>query len=183
MLTDIGETRWSDAVVDAESMPFDDQTVANLVLIDVLHHLGRPAAFFDEACRVLAPGGRVVILDPYCSPVSTLAYRWLHDEPADLSAPAFADDPAVGASVGAANQARATLVFFRRVREFAAKWPTLEVIERMRLAALLYPLSGGFSRPQLVPLRLYGPLRTVERLLAPAMPLLAFRCAVILERV
>jgi len=34
--------------------------VGALVLFDVLHHLASPATFFEEASRVLAPGGRVV---------------------------------------------------------------------------------------------------------------------------
>jgi ubiquinone/menaquinone biosynthesis C-methylase UbiE len=45
-----------------EEIPGGDRAVANLVLIDVFHHVAHPARFFDEAARVLHPGGRVVIL-------------------------------------------------------------------------------------------------------------------------
>ena len=74
--TDVEPTPWADHVVDAERLPYGDGSLANLVLIDVFHHLADPAGFLDEASRTLAPGGRVVILDPYCSPVSTLAAVW-----------------------------------------------------------------------------------------------------------
>ena len=84
--TDVEPTMWSDQVVDAAELPWEDGSLANLVLVDVFHHLPRPAAFLDEAARALAPGGRAIILDPYCSPLSTFAYTRFHHERTDLSA-------------------------------------------------------------------------------------------------
>jgi len=182
VLTDVEATPWSDEAVDAENMPYGDESVANLVLVDVFHHLARPRRFFEEAARVLAPGGRIVILDPYCSPVSTVAYRLFHRERTDLSAPALEDDINVGASPLDSNQARATLVFFRYLDQFERSWPELAVIERRTLALLAYPLSGGFGGRRLAPSSAYGPLSAVERLLRPLAPLLAFRCLVVLEQ-
>ncbi len=180
--TDVEQTAWADDVVDAEAMPYDEGSLANLVLIDVFHHLARPARFFDEAARTLSDGGRVVILDPYCSPLSTPAYRFFHHERTDLGADPLADDTELSDSPLASNQARATLVFFRALERFRTRWPMLAPIERKRLELLLYPLSGGFSRPQVLPASLYRPLRAVEGLLRPLTPLCAFRCLVVLER-
>jgi SAM-dependent methyltransferase len=180
--TDVEPTPWADEVVAAENLPYEAGSVANLVLIDVFHHLASPARFLDEAVRVLAPRGRVVLLDPYCSPVSYWAYRRFHHERTDLDVPAFADDPAAAESPMQANQARATLVFFRRLAEFERRWPELAVLERRRLALLVYPLSGGFTRPELLPRLLVLPVAAVERLLTPLAPLLAFRCLLVLER-
>ena len=182
MATDVEPTPWAERVVDAERLPFDDGSLANLVLVDVFHHLAHPAGFLDEARRTLAPGGRVVVLDPYCSPVSTVAYRAFHRERTDLSAPAFEAEAEIAADPLASNQARATLVFFRRVDEFRRGWPDLRLVERKRLAMVAYPLSGGFSGPRLAPDAAYRPLAALERALAPLAPLLAFRCLVVLER-
>jgi SAM-dependent methyltransferase len=180
--TDVEPTPWTDRVADAHELPFDDGVAANLVLIDVFHHLARPSDFLAEATRVVARGGRVVILDPYCSPVSYAVYRHFHHERTDLSGPAFDDDPAAAASPLASNQARTTLIFFRHRDQYARRWPSLPLVEARRLAMLAYPLSGSFTRPQLVPARTYRPLRLVERALSPLAPLLAFRCLVVLER-
>src|SRR4051794_38481921 len=49
--TDVQPTPWVDEVVDAENLPYADGTVANLVLIDVFHHLPSPARFFASAVR------------------------------------------------------------------------------------------------------------------------------------
>jgi SAM-dependent methyltransferase len=181
--TDVTVTPWAETVVDAEQLPYEDATVANLVLIDVFHHVARPARFIDEAARVLVPGGRAVILDPYCSTVSTLAYRRWHHERTDLEAVAFDDDPRVASDPLASNQARATLAFFRGASEFERRWPMLVLAERRRLALLAYPLSGGFGRRPLVTLRVGLALQALERFLSPLAPILAFRCLVVLERV
>lgn len=181
-LTDVEPTRWSDEVVDAEALPYADAAVGNLVLLDVFHHLGRPAAFLDEARRVLQPGGRVIILDPYCSALSTVAYRVFHHERTDLAGEPFEEDAAVSADPLASNQARATLAFFRRAEEYERRWRELPVVERRLLALVAYPVSGGFSRRPLAPARAYRALRELERVLAPARRLAAFRCLVVLER-
>ncbi|MFL5946348.1 MAG: class I SAM-dependent methyltransferase [Gaiellaceae bacterium] len=181
--TDVQPTAWTNLVADAESLPFDDSSVANLILFDVFHHVARPANFLDEAKRVLVRGGRAVIFDPYCSPVSTMAYRRFHHERTDPHARPFENDEAVAATPMEANQARATLVFFRARDEFRRRWPELAIVEQRRLAFLVYPLSGGFSGRQVIPPALVRPVEAVERVLAALAPLLAFRCLVVLERV
>ena len=105
--TDVEPTPWVSEVVDAEALPYQDGALANLVLVDVFHHLARPARFLDEAIRALAPGGRIVVLDPYCSPVSTRAYGRFHHERTDLSAAPFDDDAAIAVRQGKAWVLRA----------------------------------------------------------------------------
>lgn len=180
--TDVEPTPWTEEVVDAESLPFADGSLANLVLVDVFHHLARPAVFLDEAARALAGGGRVVVLDPYCSPLSTLAYRAFHHERTDLGASPFGDDESIQADPLASNQARATLAFFRHADELARRWPALALVERARLALLAYPLSGGFTGHPLVPVGVGRGLQRAERRLSFLSRLLAFRCLVVLER-
>jgi SAM-dependent methyltransferase len=180
--TDVEPTRWADAVVDAEALPYADGVIANLVLLDVFHHLPDPARFLDEAARVLRSGGRVVLVDPYCSPVSTLAYRRFHHERTDLTAAPFERDAQTGASALDSNQARTTLVFYRHRDAYLRRWPHLPIVDEERFAFLVHPLSGGFTRPALLPRSLYRPLSALERVLRPTARLLAFRCLVALER-
>lgn len=180
--TDVVSTPWTSSVVDAEALPYAERSVANIVLVDVFHHLARPARFLDEASRVLAPGGHVIVLDPYCSPVSNVTYRLFHHERVDLGADAFADDPAVAEDPLASNQARATLAFFREASKLARRWPDLVVLERRLLAMLAYPLSGGLTGRRLVPTRLGLGVQHLEARLDVLLPLLATRCLVVMER-
>ena len=49
--TDIQFAPWLDCIVDAHRLPFGAQTLANIVMVDVLHHLEFPIQFFREAQR------------------------------------------------------------------------------------------------------------------------------------
>lgn len=180
--TDAAPTPWADEVVDAEELPYGDASLANLILIDVFHHVPRPARFLDEAARVLKPGGRVVLLEPYCSTLSTPLYRRFHHERTDLSADPFGEPRLSSPAPFDGNQALATLVFWRQLDRFRARHAELEVRRRERVALLAYPLSGGFTKPALLPAALGGAILRLERALAFAAPLLAFRCLVALER-
>jgi SAM-dependent methyltransferase len=180
--TDVEATPWADEVVDAQALPYGAGSVGNLVLFDVFHHLSHPGGFLDEAVRVLAPGGRVVILDPYCSPLSTVVYRLGHHERTDLGGDPFEEDASVAGDPLDSNQARATLAFFRHDAELDERWPQLRVRERRRLAVFVYPLSGGFTKRGVLPHLLWAPAELLERLLTPLGRLLAFRCLVVLER-
>jgi SAM-dependent methyltransferase len=180
--TDVEPTPWADRVVDAHALPYDDGELANIVAVDVVHHLADPPRFLDEARRTLRPGGRVVVVEPYTSAVSTAAYGRFHHERTEPDLDPFAPDRNLAGAAMEGNQALPMLLFFRHADELRARWPELAIVERRRFAFLVYPLSGGFSRPQLVPLSLYAPLAAIERALAPAAALLAFRCLVVLER-
>jgi SAM-dependent methyltransferase len=182
VLTDVEPTRWVEERVDALHLPDGDGTLANILMLDVFHHLADPARFLDEATRALRPGGRVLMVEPYCSLVSTFFYRRYHHERTDLGADPFAPDAITATRPLESNQARATLVFYRHRAELGRRWPQLALVEERRLAFVAYPLTGGFSRRPLVPAAAYRPLQLLERGLRPLAPLLAFRCLVVLER-
>lgn len=178
--SDVEQTPWADRVVDAVQLPYGDGELANIVMLDVYHHLPEPAAFLDEARRALGPGGRVVMLEPHVSPVSGLAYRF-HHERLELDGDGFAgsDSP----DPMDANLAQTTLAFFKQRDEYARRWPELPVVEEKLLSFLAYPLSGGFTKRPLLPAALYRPLNAVERALTPALGrVAAFRSLVVLER-
>jgi len=46
---------------DSEKMPLEDETVDVMMLIDVLQEIEDRDALFDEACRILKPGGIVIV--------------------------------------------------------------------------------------------------------------------------
>src|SRR5688572_21187305 len=47
--SDIEKHPWIDMTFDAQSMPFKDKTLSNVIMIDVLHHLQDPLKFLKEA--------------------------------------------------------------------------------------------------------------------------------------
>lgn len=181
--TDVVYEPWLDAVVDAQALPFKDECFGNIVLFDVLHHLSCPVVFFREAQRVLEIGGRIILMEPWVSPLSYPVYRFLHHEglcmkenPLAMTGATGKKDPFKG------NQALPGLLFGRFRNEFADRFPRLRIIREQKLDFFVYPLSGGFHRPSLCPDSLFSALMGLEHRLEPLSRFLAFRLFVVLEK-
>jgi SAM-dependent methyltransferase len=183
-LSDIVKAPWHDRWVSADSLPFADGSLGALVMFDVLHHLAAPPMFFQEAVRVLRPGGRIVLCEPYISPVSSVVYRFFHPEPVDMSARPLAEHGAPDKDPFASNQAISTLLCRKAgQRELEWSFPMLKMVRFERLAGLSYPATGGFSRPPLLPFWLWRVLLALEdRLPAVAYRLIGFRLLAVIER-
>jgi SAM-dependent methyltransferase len=182
--TDIVPTPWLDAAADAQALPFVDGSFANLVMVDVLHHIERPRRFLVEARRVLRLGGRLILLEPAITPVSWVFFKLFHPEPVVMG-----DDPLIDGPLDPerkpfdGNQAIPTLLFGRHRAHFEAQFPELAVTRIERLSLLAYPLSGGFRPWCLMPEAAIGPVLGMETRVAPLVGgLMAFRLFVVLER-
>ena len=161
--TDILPAPWLDTVCDAQRLPFADGSFANIVLVDVLHHLERPLRFFAEAARVLEPGGRLIYCEPAITPLGGLVYRFLHHEPVDMRADPFADGPITpGRDPYDSNQAIPTLLTGRYRAALAVKVPGLALAALERFAFAAYLLSGGFRSWSLLPRFAANPLLRLE---------------------
>lgn len=182
--TDIQHADWLDVVCDAHELPFADQSFDNIVLFDVLHHLERPRLFLNEASRILRREGRVILVEPAITPVSSFFYRHFHPEPVDMKEDPLADgvrnpnrDPYDS------NQAIPTLLFRRRVHEFRNKLPELAIKQCQHLSLFAYPLTGGFRPWTIMPSALVKPFLKIEDAILPLLgPLMGFRLFVVLER-
>jgi SAM-dependent methyltransferase len=182
--TDIQFADWLDAVADAQRLPFRDDSFANILLFDVLHHIEVPRLFLEEAQRVLEPGGRLVVLEPEVTPFSRMIYTLFHPEPIDLRVdPLATRDITRTRDPYAANQAIPSLLFGRDRARVHSLFPELQVIAYERLGLLAYPLSGGFRPWSLVPASLVPFLLWVEDALMPWVgKLMAFRILGVIER-
>lgn len=180
---DIQAAAWLDAVADAHALPFADASFANVVLLDVLHHLRRPRTFLGEALRVLEPGGRLVLLEPAITPFSWLVLKLFHEEPVNLGTDPLADADQTGPRPEDANQAIPHLLFVRHRRRLEAMFPDLRLLHVSRLSLAAYLLSGGFRPWSLIPAAFVGPLLRAEDAVLPLFgPWAAFRLFVVAER-
>src|SRR5262249_52023126 len=137
---------WLDCVADAQRLPFADACAANVVMVDVLHHLEFPLVFFREAARVLRPGGRVLMVEPAITWGSTAFYRLFHHEPVRTSADVLKDgSPDPRRDPYDSNQAIPTLIATRERERFRRLVPTLRIAGVQWFALVAYPLSGGFQ--------------------------------------
>lgn len=182
--TDIAAAPWLDAVADAQALPFADNSFANIVMVDVLHHLAYPRCFLAEAQRVLRPGGRLAMIEPGITPLSHLFYHLLHPEPVRMQAEPLSDAPQCDPkNPWDSNQAIPTLLFRRDAKRLPAAMPGLRLVRAEWLSLFAYPLSGGFKPWSLLPAFAAKPLLRLEDRLMPLLgPLMAFRLLAVLER-
>lgn len=181
--TDLFPHPWLDQTENAYSLSFGDETVSDLILFDVFHHLHYPGTALKEFWRVLRPGGRVLVFDPFISLLGLVVYGLMHKEPINWRqeiewyAPA-GWDPAQPDYYAA--QGNATRVFFSRLTPTLLKNWTL--VTRKRYAAFSYVASGGYSGPQLYPDSLYPQVRALDGLFDNLPVLFATRILAVLEK-
>jgi SAM-dependent methyltransferase len=182
--TDIQSGPWLDCVADAQRLPFADASAANIVMVDVLHHLEFPAAFFREAARVLRPGGRALMVEPAITWGSTLFYRLLHHEPVRTSAQVLGDgSPDPRRDPYDSNQAIPTLLVTRDRERFHRLFPALRIASVQWFAFVAYPLSGGFQSWSLIGEGSARRLLRIERALEPMFGRIAgFRLLLTVEK-
>jgi SAM-dependent methyltransferase len=160
---DIVSAPWLDVVCDAQRLPFADACFANVVMVDVLHHIESTVSFLQEVQRVLRPGGRLIFCEPAITPVSRMFYGLFHEEPVDMSIDPLATlafDPKK--SPWDANQAIPTLLVGRFREALARSVPGLLLEKVDRFAFVVYPLSGGFQDWSLLPAPLARPFLQLE---------------------
>ncbi len=185
--TDIVWCPWLDVVADAQKLPFQSSTVASILGVDMLHHVASPMTFLLEAQRILVPGGRLILVEPWVTPFSYFIYRYFHQEDCDLSARPWELAEArvtAGKKAFDGNQAIPYLLFGLRHRSQtlgALSTLTPLVIEPFCLFA--YLLSMGFKPISLLPTSLYPAISKIEK---ASMPLwrrfAALRVLLVLEK-
>lgn len=182
--TDIISSPWLDCVCDAQALPLGDNTISNIVAIDVLHHIERPIRFFKEALRLLRPGGKIILLDPAITPLSWFFYHFIHEEPVLLQSDPLEDGPlSPNRKPFDANQAIPTLLFGKHKESFVSKFPELQIVESTFMSLWGYPLSGGFKPWSLIPFLVVKPLLAFEKKVEPFLgSTIGFRLLVVLEK-
>lgn len=167
-------------VMDAHFVPFKDETLRAIVMIDVLHHLPRPRLFFNEAGRCLKVGGAVIMIEPWVTSWSRLIYGRLHHEPFQPRAQQW-EFPSSGPLSGA-NGALPWIVFQRDLALFRKEFPNWQVKSIKPGMPVAYLLSGGMSLRSLAPGGLFGLVRKLEKLLDPWMDHLGMFSRIVLEK-
>ena len=185
--TDLIWCSWLDAVVDAQQLPFRTGSVSNVFGLDMLHHLARPMSFLGEVSRVLVPGGRLILVEPWITPFSYFIFRFLHQERCDLSETPWRDNQTSGTPAKMAfdgNQAIPYLLFGKNHQaETLAALPGLKLVTLDRFCLLAYLLSGGFKPINLLPEFLYPAVSKFERITSPLWrSLAALRVLLVLEK-
>ncbi|HEV3141884.1 MAG TPA: class I SAM-dependent methyltransferase [Vicinamibacterales bacterium] len=152
-----------DVVLDAQRLPFADESLRAIVMTNVLHHVPDVRLFFCEARRCVRPGGVVAMVEPWMTPWSSFVYRRLHHEP---FAPDASDWTVGGVGpLSDANGALPWMVFERDRHQFEREFPEWRIASIAPQMPLRYLLSGGVSLRLLSPSWTFSMWNGLERIL------------------
>ena len=176
--TDVLPNPWVDISCDAGSLPFRAGSVGALVMVDTLHHLPAPVEFIGEAIRVLHPGGRLAVLEPWITPFSYLMYRFLHHEECRLAVDLTRPFDGLNKRAFEGNAA----IPFALLKHFRTRPCPLTLIQAETFVGLPYLFTFGFRRSRPVPGALVAVAKALERLTGPARKLAATRIVAVWEK-
>lgn len=181
--SDLVKTRYVDIAASAYEIERTGADWANVVAVDMLHHLRQPLRFLESAARALVPGGRVVLAEPAATWGGCRFYRRFHHEPC---APNEIVPPFAWEGAGEfANMGMGVALFRNHAAAVSEKLASFG----MRLChvgyrdLLAYPLTGGFSHRALLPATGLRALLALERTLPKALlERLALRMVIVVEK-
>jgi SAM-dependent methyltransferase len=153
-----------DRILNAEELPFDDNSVSSIMMVNVFHHIPRPDLFLKQAQRTLLPGGHIIMIEPANTFFARFIYKNFHHEPFD---PNGSRQIKPGNPLSNSNQALPFIYFIRDAELFKQEFDKLSVLKIKYHTPLLYLLSGGVSRSALFPDFTYGFFRWIENVISP----------------
>jgi SAM-dependent methyltransferase len=181
--TDIFPNPWLDRVENAYRLSFSDDSLSNLILFDVFHHLQWPGSALKEFARVVRRQGRVILMEPGFGLLGKFVYSNFHHEPLGFDQSITWDGPdARGGSVGSYYAAQANTWRLFKLSESKDRLPEWNTLLVRPLAAISYVASGGFSRSSLYPTALFPVIKSLDGLAGLFPSLFATRLLVVLER-
>lgn len=182
ILGDVVFNHWLDLVLDGEQLPLRGGSLSAIIMIDTLHHLRNPVLFLKEANRVLAVGGRIIAIEPYAGKLAYYFWSYLHHEPVKVAFDVLEESPH-GKDPFDSNQAIPYLLskHFHRIKPVV---PEISLIDVEFFDLFYYALSGGFSKPNLIPCFLESVFLRIDKLLLSIFgKYLSLRMMLVFEKV
>ena len=150
-----------DVKADGCSLPFAQGSLDAIVMTDVFHHIPDIELFMKEAERCIRPGGKLLLIEPWVTPWSRIAYKFFHHEP--FLPRAGWKLPKLGPLSGA-NGALPWVVFERDRKLLNEKYARFEINKIELLMPISYLISGGVSSIVSPPHSWFPLVRSVEEI-------------------
>jgi SAM-dependent methyltransferase len=129
-------------------MPFENDSISGLFMVDTFHHLPDALVFLREVSRVLKENGKLIMIEPANTLWGRFIYSNFHHEP--FNTEGNWQIPESGPLSGA-NISLPWIVFVRDKTIFNKEFPRLKIEQITYHTPLRYLLSGGVSFKQIVP--------------------------------
>jgi SAM-dependent methyltransferase len=170
--------------VDAQNLPFRDNFFDSAFAVDAIHHIPKPHLAILELCRVVKPGGVIVIVEPYVSFFSYLFYKLFHFENITWKYQINIEADSVSnlASEGEQSVLQALLNNQNFINLLENNPRKLVTICRKYISPISFLLTGGLTRPIPISNKIISVATKFESYIPQAiMQFIAFRQILILS--
>ncbi len=169
-----------DLIFSAEEIPFKENELASIVMLNVFHHIPKPHLFLKEAQRTLIKGGKIIMTEPANSALARFIYKRFHHEPFDEKGQR---EIKAGNPLSNSNQALPYIYFERDLDLFKKDFPSLKINSINYHSPFSYIISGGVSRSAMLPFFMYNFVKGIEWLFSPFYKQIGLFCTIEIEKI
>lgn len=169
-----------DLIFCAEEIPFKENELASIVMLNVFHHIPKPHLFLKEAQRTLIKGGKIIMTEPANSALARFIYKRFHHEPFDEKGQR---EIKAGNPLSNSNQALPYIYFERDLDLFKKDFPSLKINSIKYHSPFSYIISGGVSRSAMLPFFMYNFVKGIEWLFSPFYKQIGLFCTIEIEKI
>ena len=172
-----------DRIENIYKINFKKDSISNIILIDVFHHLQFPSLALKEIHRVLIKNGRIIMVEPAMGFIPRIVYKIFHYEPNGFNLRIKWND--IPKKIPLSNQYFAAQsipwrAFFLKELNLKSKY-TIKSIKPFSDFAFL--LSGGYSYKALYPKILYSLIKLIDKILTSiSIRIFSARMLIVLEK-
>jgi SAM-dependent methyltransferase len=172
-----------DRIENIYKINFKKNSISNIILIDVFHHLKFPALALEQIHRVLIKKGRVIMVEPAMGLIPRIIYKLFHYEPNGFEIninwqkkPLLTPNP----KSYFAAQSLPWRAFILKELNLKNKF---SIKSNKPFSDFAFLLSGGYSFRSFYPKKIYPIIRYIDKILTKVSILLfSARMLVILEK-
>ncbi len=154
-----------DRVINAERLPFRNDTISAFVMVNTFHHIKNPLKALLEMQRCLQKGGRIIMIEPWNTIWSRFIYKNFHHEMFDEKAGWMVRGKN---RLSDANGALPWIIFERDRTLFKKKFCMLSIESIQKHTPFRYLASGGLSSSQFLPSSSFKALTKIDEIFRSA---------------
>ena len=172
-----------DQIENIYNLSFESNSISNIILLDVFHHLEFPRLAINEMNRVLTSKGRIVMIEPAMGLIPKIIFKLFHDEPLGLNLKIKWNEipkKIPNLSEYFAAQSIPWRAFIKK--EFNVEDDfNIKLIEP--ISDFAYLASGGYSYPSFYPKIIYPLIKLIDKFLSIlSKKIFSARMLIVLEK-
>jgi len=172
-----------DRIENIYKINFKKNSISNIILIDVFHHVQFPNLALKEIHRVLIKNGRIIMMEPAMGLIPRIIYKIFHYEPNGFNLKI--NWSGIPKKIPSSNQYFAAQsmpwrAFFLKELNLKSKYKIKSIRPFSDFAFLL---SGGYSYKALYPKFLYSFIKLIDKMLTCiSIKIFSARMLIVLEK-